>query len=218
MCIFDGRCDAPAEIYEFPTSADRSCKAAEGFPTPVTSPLLPSKPPRTKIKQYAGRNSAKKEVCMYIRILKPLEIRKEKEELTFKSQELKNCPNHREAESRHPGSTTYDSTKCDIIVASSNSDDTLRDVEVNRFIARKRFVPRKRSLTYSIGSFERLMRACIRIITFILLFVAIRTNILGGLINTKRCERKSTVGNSASLPLFECSMSNSCCSFLSILR
>ena len=25
-------CDAPAEIYEFPTSADRSCKTSEGFP------------------------------------------------------------------------------------------------------------------------------------------------------------------------------------------
>ena len=65
-------CDTPAEIYEFPTSADRSCKASEGFPTPVTSPLLPPKPPRTKIRQYAWRNSAKKEVCMYMRILNPL--------------------------------------------------------------------------------------------------------------------------------------------------
>ena len=155
---------------------------------------------------------------MYIRILKPLEIRKEKEELTFKSQESTNCLNHQEAESRHSGSTTYDGIKCDVIVASSNSDDTLRDVEVNKLIARKRYLPRKRSLTYSIGSFERLMRACIRIITFIVLFVAITTNVLGGLINTRWCERKSTVGNSASLPLFECSMSNSCCSFLSILR
>ena len=206
------------EIYKFPTSADRSCKAAEDFPTPVTSPLRPPKPPRTERRQYSGRNSARKEVCMYIRILKPLEIRKEEEELTFKSQESTNFLNHQEAQSRHPGSTTYDGIKCDGIVASSNSDVTTRVPDINRLIARKRYLPQKRSLTYSIGSFERLMRACIRIITFIVLFVAIITNVLGGLINTRRCERKSTVGNSASLPLFECSMSNSCCSFLSILR
>ena len=51
-----------------------------------------------------------------------------------------------------------------------------------------------------------------------MLFVAITASILGGLINTRRCERNSTVGTSASLPLFEYSMSNSCYSFLSILR
>ena len=211
-------CDAPAEIYEFPTSADRSCKAAEGFPTPVTSPLLPPKPPRTKIKQYAWRNSAKKEVCMYIRILKPLEIRKEKEELTFKSQELTNFSIHQEAQPRHLDATKHDVMDSGVIIASPNGDVTTRVPDVNRLIARKRYVPRKRSLTYSIGSFERLMRACIRIITFIVLFVAITTNVLGGLINTRQYERKSTVGNSASLPLFKCSMSISCYSFLSILR
>ena len=135
---------------------------------------------------------------MYIRILKPLEIRKEKEELTFKSQESTNC---QKAKARHPGSATYDGIKCDVIVASSNSDDTLWDVEVNRLIARKRYVPRKRSLTYSVGSFERSLRACSRIVTFIALFLAIVTNVLGGLINIKRYERKSTVGNSSSLPL-----------------
>ena len=56
---------------------------------------------------------------------------------------------------------------------------------------------------------------CSQIITFIVLFVAITTR---GLINTRRCERKSTLGTSASLPPFEYSMSNSCCYSLSILR
>ena len=55
-------CDAPAEIYEMPTSVDRSCKTSEGSPTPVTSSLLPPKPPRTRVKQYVWHNSAKKEV------------------------------------------------------------------------------------------------------------------------------------------------------------
>ena len=195
-------CDAPAEIYKLPTSADGSCKSSEGFPTPVTSPLLPPKPPRTERRQYSWRNSSKREVCIYIRILKPLEIRKKKEELTFKNQESTNC---QKAESRHPGSATDDGIKCDDIIASSNSDVTIRDtlwnVEVNRLIARKRYVPRKRSLTYSVGSFERSLKACSRIVTFIALFLAIVTNVLGGLINIKRYERKSTVGNSSSLPL-----------------
>ena len=66
-------CNAPAVIYEFPTSADRSCKTSEGFTTPVTSSLLPPKLPRTKVKQYAWHNSTKKEVCMYIRIVNPVE-------------------------------------------------------------------------------------------------------------------------------------------------
>ena len=147
---------------------------------------------------------------------KTLRIRKEKEELTFKSQESTNC---QKAKSRHPGSATYDGIKCDVIVASSNSDvTTLRNVEVNRLIARKRYIPRKRSLTYSVGSFKRSLRACSRIVTFIALFLAIVTNVLGGLINIKRYERKSTVGTSASLPRSESSRDYSCYYSLSILR
>ena len=58
-------CDAPAEIFKLPASAGESCESAEGFPTPVTSPLSPPKPPRTRVKQYSWRNSSlKKEVCM----------------------------------------------------------------------------------------------------------------------------------------------------------
>ena len=153
---------------------------------------------------------------MYLRILKPLEFRKEKKDLTFKSQESTNC---QKAESRHPGSATDDGMKYDDIVASSNSDvTTLRNVEVNGLIARKRFVPRKRSLTYSVGSFKRSLRACSRIVTFIALFLAIVTNVLGGLVNIKRYERKSTIGTSASLPRSESSRNYSCYYSLSILR
>ena len=83
---------------------------------------------------------------MHIRILKPLEIRKEKEELTFKSQESTNCPNHQEAEPRHIGSTNYDDIECDVMVSgvivAGNGDVTTRP-DVNRLIARKRYVPRK---------------------------------------------------------------------------
>ena len=77
---------------------------------------------------------------MHIRMLKPLEIRKQKEELKFKSQGTTNCPNHQEAKSRHPGSTNYDDIKYDVIGAG-NGDVTRPDV--NRLIARKRYAPKK---------------------------------------------------------------------------
>ena len=71
-------CDAPNEADRFPRSADGSFKASKGFPTPVTSPLRPPKPPRTEVRQYSWRNSTRKEVCMYIRMLKPLKTREGK--------------------------------------------------------------------------------------------------------------------------------------------
>ena len=212
-------CNAPNEADRFPTSADGSFKSSEGFPTPVTSPLRPPKPSRTEVRQYSWRNSARKEVCMHIRMLKPLEIRKEKEELTFKSQESTNCPNHQEVKSRHLDSTNYDVIVSGITVASPNGDVTIRDSDVNRLIDRKRYVPKKRSLMHSVGSFERSLRVCSRTVTFIALLLVIVINVLGGLINIRLYERKSTVGTSASLPLFEYSMGISCRdSFLSILR
>ena len=160
---------------------------------------------------------------MHIRMLKPLDIRKEKEELTFKSQEstnfsyLSDVMVRQEAQSRHPGSTNYDDIECDVIVAG-NGDVTTRP-DINRLIARKRYVPKKRSLMHLVGSFERSLRACSRTVTFIALLLVIVINVLGGLIIIKLYERKSTVGTSASLPLFEYSMGISCRdSFLSILR
>ena len=142
---------------------------------------------------------------MYIYILKPLEIRKEKEELTFKSQESMNCPNHQEAEPRHIESTTYDGIKCDVTVASSGSDVTIRDIlwnaDVNRLIARKRHVPRKCSLMYSVGGFGRSLMAYSRTITFVALLLAIVINVTEGLVNIRPSEGKSIVGNLPSLPL-----------------
>ena len=201
-------CDAPNEADRFPRSADGSFEASEGFPTPVTSPLRPPKPPRTEVRQYSWRNSTRKEVCMYIRMLKPLEIRKEKEELKFKSQGTTNCPNH---------SDVMDSG---IIVASPNSDIILRNVEVSRPIARKSYVPRKQSLMHSEGSFKSSLRVCSRTFTFIALLLAIVISVSGGLFNIRLSERKSTVGTSASLSLFESFVAISCHDslFLSILR
>ena len=132
-------CDNPAEIFKLPASAGESCKSAEGFPTPVTSPLSPPKPPRTRVKQYVWRNSAKKEVCMYIRIVNPGEIRKEKEEMKFKNQEETNCQNR------------SDVIGSSVTIVSPSSDVTIRERGINKPITMKRHA-RKRSLMLSEGN------------------------------------------------------------------
>ena len=161
-------CDAPNEADRFPRSADGSFEASKGFPTPVTSPLRPPKPHRTEVRQYSWRDSTRKEVCMYIRKLKPLKTRKEKEELKFKSQGATNCRNH------------SDVMVSGVIVASPNSDVILQNVEVNRPIARKRYAPRKQLLMHSEGSFKSSLRVCSRTFTFIALLLAIVISVSGG--------------------------------------
>ena len=179
-------CDAPNEADRVPRSADGSFEASEGLPTPVTSPLKPPKPPRTEVRQYSWCNSTRKEVCMHIRTVKPFKSRMEKEELKFKSQGTTNCPNH-----------------SDVMVASPNSDVILRNVEVNKLIARKHYAPRKQSLVHSKGSLKSSLRVCSRTFTFIALILAIVISVVGGLFNIRLPERKSTIGTSSSLSTFE---------------
>ena len=95
------------------------------------------------------------------------------------------------------------------VIVAGNGDVTTR-LDVNRLIARKRYVPRKRSLMHSVGSFERSLRACSRTVTFIALLLAIVINVLGGLINIRLYERKSTVGSSSSLFLSRPLSATSC--------
>ena len=61
---------------KLPRSADGSLGASKGFPTPLASSLMPPKPPRTKVREHTWR---KNEICMFIRLLKPSESKKEKE-------------------------------------------------------------------------------------------------------------------------------------------
>ena len=75
-------CDVPNKGKKLPRSADGSLGVSKGFPTPLASSLMPPKPPRTKVREYAWR---KNEICMFIRLLKPSESKKKKE-------------NHREGE------------------------------------------------------------------------------------------------------------------------
>ena len=110
----------------------------------------------------------------------------------------------REEEFKPSGSTNYDVMND----AALNSDITRQDV--NRPIARKRYVPKKQSLMHSEGSFKSSLRACSRTFTFIALLLAIVINVSGGLFDIRLPERKSTVGTSASLSLFESSIAISC--------
>ena len=181
-------CDAPNEADKIPRSADGSCKVSEGFPTPVTSPLRPPKPPRTERRQYSWRNSARKEVCMHIPILEPSKTSEEEKELK---------PRHIEP------------TNCDVIVSdvivngvivAVNDDVTIRDI-VNGPIAGKLYIRRKQSFVPSGGSFKSSLRVCSRIFTCIALLLAIIIRVSGGLFDIRLPERKSTVGISTNLPL-----------------
>ena len=69
-------CDVPNKGKKLPRSADGSLGVSKGFPTPLTSSLMPPKPPRTKVREDAWR---KNEICMFIRLLKPSESKKKKE-------------------------------------------------------------------------------------------------------------------------------------------
>ena len=68
-------CYAPEEIYKSNKLANVFYNSSEGSSTPVTSPLMPPKPARTERRNYSWRNSGKRELCMYVRILDPLEFR-----------------------------------------------------------------------------------------------------------------------------------------------
>ena len=141
---------------------------------------------------------------MHIRMLKPLKARK----------------NKREVKSRHLESTNYDvmidnhTLNSGVIIASPNSDAILRNVELNKAIARTRYA-QKHSFVSKIGSFKSLLRVCSRTFTFIALLLAIVISVSGGLFNIRLPERKSTVGTSCEL-LIAISWRDSL--FLSILR
>ena len=166
-----------------PASAGESCKSAEGFPTPVTSPLSPPKPPRTRVKQYVWRNSAKKEVGMYIRIVNPGEIRKEKEEMKFKNQEETNCQNH------------SDDIGSSVTIVSPSSDVTIRERGMDKPITKKRHA-RKRSLMLSEGNVKSSLRLSSQIFILIAFLLLLIISIGGGLANVKLHESKCFVGNS----------------------
>ena len=141
---------------------------------------------------------------MYIRMLKPLENRKEKEELKFKSAVSTNCP-------------YLSDVIVSGVIAEPDNDVTIRDiVDVNRPVARKHYAPRKQSFLYSKGSLKSSLRVYNRTFTFITLILAIVICVVGGLFNIRLPERKSIIGTSSEPLIATISFRNSL--FLSVLR
>ena len=125
---------------------------------------------------------------MHIHIFDPLEFRKEKKEVTFKSQGSINCQR-----------------RTDDVVASSNSDVTRKAVcepavlsveGINKLLARKRFLPTKHSLSSLVSNSRKRWMACKGLISLIVIRLAMILSVLGKLTKIIRCERKSIVGNS----------------------
>ena len=149
---------------------------------------MPPKTAREGRKRYSWKNPSKKDVCMHIRIFNPWEFRKEKKEVTFKSQGSMNC-----------------SHKTNDVVASSNSDVTQKAVcetavlsveGINRLVARKRFLPTEHSALSLIDNFRKRWMACKGFVSLIIIRLIMILSMLGGLTKIIRCERKSVVGNS----------------------
>ena len=112
--------------------------------------------------------------------LKSSKARKEKEEVKFK----------------RPGSMNDDDIKSDAI--ELDSDVTIRDIEVNKPIARKRYA-QKHSFVSQEGFLKSSLRVSSRTFTKVALMLAIVISILGGFFNIKLPERKSPIGTSSSL-------------------
>ena len=179
-------CDAPKSADRFPRSADGSFKSSEGFPTPVTSPLRPPKPPRTEIRQYSWRNFTNKEVCMHIRTLKPFKSKMEKQELKFKSQGTTNCRNH------------SDVIVSGVIATSSIGDVTIRDIgDGNRPVARKRYAPTKHSFMHTKEFLKGTLNICKQSFIQVAAILAVVISILGSLLNTNLLKLICTAGLAA---------------------
>ena len=102
--------------------------------------------------------------------------------------------NYREAESTFPG------PEDDGMITSSTSNvSTLRNVEVNKLVARKHLESRNCLRSYSEKGFEEAFKVYNKVVTFITFYLAIVTNVLGGLTNIIRYRKKCIVGNSDSL-------------------
>ena len=177
-------CYGPEEIFKSPTLADISWRSSGSSSIPVTSSLMPSKPARTGRKQYSWQNPPKKDICMHIRIINPWECRKEKKQMTFKSQGSINCPHKTNDE-----------------VASLNSYVTrapavLSVEETSSLVARKRFLPTEYSALSLIDNFRKRWMAFKGFVSLLVIRLIMILGIFGGIMKISRCEGKSRIGNS----------------------
>ena len=177
-------CNGPEEIFKSPTLANISWRSSGGSSIPETSALMPPKPARTGRKRYSWQNPPKKDICMHIRIINPWECRKEKKEMTFKSQGSINCPH-----------------KTNDVVASSNSDVTRKAVcapavssaeKLSSLVARKRFLPTEYLALSLIDNFRKRWMAFKGFVSLLVIHLIM----IGGIMEISRCEGKRLIGNS----------------------
>ena len=119
---------------------------------------------------------------MYIHTVKPLKTKEEERKLEFK----------------RPGSTNCDVIVSDVIVTEPDSDVIIRDVEVNKPVARKRYA-QKHSLVSKKGFLKSSLSVCSQTFTKVALMLVIVISILGGVFNVKLPEPIRTIGTSSSL-------------------
>ena len=121
---------------------------------------------------------------MYIRIVNPWECKKEKKEMTFKSQGSINCPHKTNDE-----------------VASSNNDVTrapavLSVEKTSSIVARKRFLPTEYSALSLIDNFRKRWMAFKGFVSLLVIRLIMILGILGGIMEISRCEGKRLIGTS----------------------
>ena len=180
-------CNAPEEIYKSHTLANVFYKSSEGFSTPVTSPLMPPKPARTERKHYSWRNSSKREICMYIRVLDPLELRNDgRKESMY---ENKRSMNYREAEYLFPDGEG-------MVTSSDSNTSTLWNVSVNKLFARQRWKSSDHLCSFAEEGCRKVFKSYNKVVTVVTFYCLLVTQVLEVITSPRRCERKSTVGNS----------------------
>ena len=168
-------CDAPKSADRFPKFSDGLSKSSEGFPIPVASPPRPPTPPTAQIRQYSWREYVNKRVCLYIRTIKPLKTRKEKEEAEFKHPGSTNCQNH------------SDVMVSGVIATESNGDVTMR--HINKPIARKHYAPKKHLFVHTKEFLKSTLSMCSQTFTQVAVMLAVVISILGGGLNMKLPKR-----------------------------
>ena len=124
---------------------------------------------------------------MNIGVLDPLELRNNSRKESM--YENKRSMNYREAEYLFPD--------CEGVVTSSVSNtSTLRNVSLNKPVARQREKTGDSLRSYTEEGCRRVVKSYNKLITFITFYFMIVTSILKGITSLRRCERKTTVGNS----------------------
>ena len=183
-------CNGPEEIYKSHTLANVFYNSSEGFSTPVTSPLMPPKPARTERKHYSWRNSSKREICMCICILDPLELRNNSRKESM--DENKRSMNYREAEYLFPDGKG--------MVTSWISDVTIGEQDGklgrNKLVVRQYEKTRVCLRSSAEKGCRKVIKSYNKVITVMTFYCILVTQLLKGIASPRRCERKSTVGNS----------------------